>query len=236
MLLETMEQNNNPITDLDLQRNQYIGDEGASLLARSLGNNALPNLTSLSLSRCRIDDDGFIALVSALKQNTSLQHLDLCNYFPGFSERAYLALAKSLPEIKALQRIDFPWCAGLASAMPLLLEGLRENTSLFRFHVANGAPDAFPPTTEQTARCAGGWMQDMEGLGYRNRCLALIRAPEETHQPRGIWPRALARVATYLDFIFEVLRSKPSLMPSEDKGNSRKRTFRRASIASASES
>jgi hypothetical protein len=214
MLLEAMEQNNNSITDLDLQRNQYIGDEGAITLARSLGNNALPNLTRLSLSYCGIGDDGFIALVSVLEQNTSLLQLDL-RHSPGFSERAYLAMAESLPEIKVLQRVDIDWCRGLASAMPLVLAGLCKNTSLFRFHVANGAPAFFPPTTEQTARCAGGWMQEMECLGYRNRCLTLIRAPKETLPPHGVWPHALARVATLPDVIFEVLHSKPSLVPSE---------------------
>jgi Ran GTPase-activating protein (RanGAP) involved in mRNA processing and transport len=75
VLLEMMEQNSHHITDLDLRHNS-IGTEGASLLARSLGNNALPNLTCLVLSDCGIGDDGFIALVSALEQNTSLLHLD----------------------------------------------------------------------------------------------------------------------------------------------------------------
>jgi hypothetical protein len=42
-----------------------------------LGNNALPNLTRLSLSYCDIGDDGFITLISALEQKTSLLHLDL---------------------------------------------------------------------------------------------------------------------------------------------------------------
>jgi Ran GTPase-activating protein (RanGAP) involved in mRNA processing and transport len=90
------------ITDLDL-RNNPIGNEGASLLARALGNNALPNLTRLSL--CGVRDDGFIALVSALQQNTSLIHLNLREHHVA-SERVFLALAESLPEIKTLRRLD----------------------------------------------------------------------------------------------------------------------------------
>jgi hypothetical protein len=185
----------------------------------------LPNLTCLSLSQREIGDDGFIALVSALEQNTSLLHLDLryedqYPYNQGFNERAYLALAESLPEIKVLQRFDLYWNTAFASAMPSLLTGLRKNTSLFRIRIANSSPNLVPPTREETARCAGGgWKQEMECLGYRNRCLDLIRTSEETHQPRGIWPHAIARVATYPDFIFDVFRSKPSLVPSEDKGN-----------------
>jgi hypothetical protein len=213
VLLEAMKQSLH-ITDLDLQSNP-IRNEGASLVARFLGNNALPNLKRLCLYDCGVGDDGFIALVSALQQNTSLLHLDLRHYY-AFSERAFLALAESLPEVKVLQQVEFIWCPGLASAMPLLLAGLRENTSLFRFHVAYCAPSSVPPTPEDNARCAGGWMQELERLGYRNRCLPLIRAPEESLPPRGLWPHALARVATLPDVIVEVLRSKTSLVPSKD--------------------
>jgi Leucine-rich repeat (LRR) protein len=236
VLLETIEQSIRHLSDLDLQYNS-IWNEGASLLARSLRSNVLSNLTHLFLSYCMIGDDGFIALVSALEQNTSLLHLELhhspFSHSPGFSERAFLALAMSLPEIKTLQRVDFSWCTGLVSAMPLLLVGLRKNKSLFRFHVANCAPSSVPPTAEDTARCTGGWMQEMERLGYRNRFLTLINAPEDTSGPRGylnrflslmnaqeetrrphsVWPRALARVATLPDVIFEVLRSRPNLVP-----------------------
>jgi hypothetical protein len=56
------------ITDLELDQNR-IGNEGASLLARSLENNACQ--TSHASFPCGIGDDGFIALVSALEQNTS---------------------------------------------------------------------------------------------------------------------------------------------------------------------
>jgi Ran GTPase-activating protein (RanGAP) involved in mRNA processing and transport len=211
VLLGMTEQNHHHITDLDLLFNP-IGNGGASLLARSLGNNALPNLTSLSLFRCGIGDDGMIALVSALEQNTSLLQLDLRNNNPGISERAFLALADSLPEIKVLQRVDLTWCTDLALAMPLLLAGLRKNTSLFHFHVAGCAPSFVPPTPEDTAKCAGGRMQEMERLGYRNRFLPLIRAPKERLPPLGVWPHALARVATLPDVIFEVLLSEPNLV------------------------
>jgi Leucine-rich repeat (LRR) protein len=204
------------ITDLDLQHN-FIGNDGASLLARSLENNALPNLTRLYLSDDSIGDDGFIALILALKQNTSLLQLDLRYHGGyGFNERTYVVLAESLPEIKVLQQLDIGWGESLASAMPLLLAGLRKNTSLFRFNVSNCAPSSVPPTFEETTRCAGGWMQEMERFGHRNRFLPLIRAPNERLPPRGVWPRALALVATLPDVLFGVLRSKPSLVPSED--------------------
>jgi hypothetical protein len=60
-------------------------------------------------------------------------------------------------------------------------------------------------------------MQEMERLGYRNRFLPLIRAPKDRLPPHSVWPHALARVlATLPDVIFEVLRSKPSLVPAAD--------------------
>jgi Leucine-rich repeat (LRR) protein len=177
-----------------------------------LGNNALPNLARLSLYDCDVDDGGFIALVSALEHNTSLLQLDLRIRYE-LNERAFLALATSLPEIKVLQRSELRWCQGLASAIPLLLEGLRNNTSLFRFHVAGCLPSSVPPSTEETDICAGGWMQEMERLGYRNRFRTLIRAPKERRPPRGVWVRALTQVTTLPDVIFEVLRSEPNLIP-----------------------
>jgi hypothetical protein len=179
-----------------------------------LRNNALPNLTRLCLSLR--GDDGFIALVSALEQNTSLLQLDLLLFRDFSSERAYLDLAESLPEIKVLQRLNFRWCTNLASAMPLLLAGLQKNTSLFHIRFTNCAPSSVPPTPEDTAKCDGGWMQEMERFGYRNRFLPLIRAPKEKLLPCGIWPLALARAATLPDVIFEFLCSKPNLVPSED--------------------
>jgi Ran GTPase-activating protein (RanGAP) involved in mRNA processing and transport len=216
VLLGTIEQNSHHITDLELQRNS-IGNAGACLLARSLGNNALPNLKRLSLSYCNVGGYGFIALVSALEQNTSLLQLNLRTH-NGFSERAFLTLADSLSKNKVLQRVDLTWCRDLASAMPLLLVGLRKNTSLLRFDVVDYAPSVVPPTGESTARCTGGWMQEMERLGYRNRFLPLIREPKERLPPRGVWTRALARAALFPDVIFEVLRSKPNLVPSTDTG------------------
>jgi hypothetical protein len=94
----------------------------------------------------------------ALEENTSLLHLDLCRNH-SLSEQPFVALAESLPEIEVLQRVDFHWCTGLVLVMPLLLAGLRRNTSFFRFHVADCALSAVPPTPEETARYAGSWMQ-----------------------------------------------------------------------------
>jgi hypothetical protein len=45
----------------------------------------------------------------------------------------------------------------------------------------------------------------------------LICAPEESLPPRGLWPHALARIAALPDVIFEVLRSKLNLVPSQDR-------------------
>jgi hypothetical protein len=208
VLLVAMEQSSHQITDLDLNNNP-IGNEGARLLAGAVENNALPNLTRLSLYGCSIQDDGFVALVSALEQNTSLQHLDLRSNY-ALRAPAFLALADSLPAITVLQRVDLSWYEALAPAIPLLLAGLRTNTSLFRFHFDYYVPSV-PPTIEETTRCPGGWMQEIELFGYRNRFLPFFRAPTERPPPRGIWPYALARVAALPDVIFDFLRARPNL-------------------------
>jgi hypothetical protein len=208
IMAQTLGSRNTTLQKLDLCNNP-IGNEGASLISRSLGDNALPNVTHLSLSEYGIFDDKSIALMSALKQNTSLLYLELRDNHR-VSERAFLASAERLPETKVLQRVGLSWCRGLASAIPLLLVGLRKNTTLFRFHVTDCTPSLIPPTTEDTARYAGGWMQEMEGLGCRNRFPTFRRTQEATHQPR-----ALFRVARFPDVIFQVLVSKPSLVTSE---------------------
>jgi Ran GTPase-activating protein (RanGAP) involved in mRNA processing and transport len=64
----------------------------------------MPNLKRLDLSWCGVGDDGFVALVSALEQNTSLRMLVLRGN--DFGERGYVALAESLPNIKGLQQIN----------------------------------------------------------------------------------------------------------------------------------
>jgi Ran GTPase-activating protein (RanGAP) involved in mRNA processing and transport len=94
VLVETMEQGSHNITDLELNNNP-MGNEVASLIARSLGKNALPNLKRLSIFRCCLGDDGFITLMSALEQYTSLLQLHL-RYNYAVSERVFLALAEGL--------------------------------------------------------------------------------------------------------------------------------------------
>jgi Ran GTPase-activating protein (RanGAP) involved in mRNA processing and transport len=54
-----------------------VKSEGAIILADALGRNAIPSLKRLDLGRCEIDDDGFLAMVSSLEQNTSMQILEL---------------------------------------------------------------------------------------------------------------------------------------------------------------
>jgi Ran GTPase-activating protein (RanGAP) involved in mRNA processing and transport len=60
------------LTKLCLTYNPVIS-EVAAILVDTLGRNAMPSLKRLHLDNCGIEDDGFVALVSALEQNTSLQ-------------------------------------------------------------------------------------------------------------------------------------------------------------------
>jgi Ran GTPase-activating protein (RanGAP) involved in mRNA processing and transport len=192
-------------TKLHLALNS-MGNEGATIIADALGRNAMPCLKRLDLGWCRIDDDGFVALVSALEQNTSLQILNL-QYNP-FAERGYMALAESLPKIKGLQQINFTAHGGEvfpSTILPFLLEGFRKNTSLVKVNMlASGAPVEF--------------LQEINFLGHRNRFTPLLKDsnPLGTSPRLGIWSRALAKVATEPDVIFYVLRGGDSKKRKRD--------------------
>jgi Leucine-rich repeat (LRR) protein len=195
-----------------------IGSEGATILADALGRNAMPNLKQLHLDHCDIDDDGIVALVSSLEQNTSLQILSLAGHGHShsnyFGERGFMALAESLPNIKGLQQVVFTANASFTSTLPLLLEGFRKNTSLVKVNIGI----AF-------SAHRGEWSQELRFLGQRNRFTPLLKAsdPPGASQQLGIWSRALAKVATETDVLFHVLRNKPKLVGSAGSSQKRKR-------------
>jgi hypothetical protein len=168
----------------------------------------MPSLKRLDLGCCRIDDDGFVTLVSALEQNTSLQILNL--QYNHLGERGFMALAESLPNIKGLQQLYFSIGSNesfQSTTLPLLLEGFRKNTSLVEVNIiGSGAP--------------GDAIQEIKFLGQRNRFTPLLTDAS----PRlGIWSRALAKVATKPDVIFHVLCNKPKLVGSGGDSKKRKR-------------
>jgi Ran GTPase-activating protein (RanGAP) involved in mRNA processing and transport len=102
---------------LDLRFNP-VNSEGATILADALGRNVMPSLRQLRLGRISIEDDGLVALVSALEQNISLQILDLESN--DFGERGLVALANSLPNMKGLQQINLEVNTSFQSILPLL--------------------------------------------------------------------------------------------------------------------
>jgi Ran GTPase-activating protein (RanGAP) involved in mRNA processing and transport len=200
------------LTKLDLRCNP-VESEGATILANALVRNTMPDLTQLNLMSCGILDDGFVALVSALEQNTTLRILDLTyNLFLG--ARGFMALAVSLPNIKGLQQINIAVSEGLLSTLPFLMEGFRNNTSLVEVDI-DEARWCLPSDCSKELKC----------LGYRNRFTPLLKArdPSGASPWLGIWSRALAKVATEPDVLFHVLRNKPKLVGSAGGSNKRKR-------------
>jgi Ran GTPase-activating protein (RanGAP) involved in mRNA processing and transport len=198
------------LTELCLMGNP-LNSEGATIMADALGRNAMPSLKQLDLDFCGIDDDGFVAMVSALEQSTSLQILDLESN--DFGERGFIALAESLPNIKGLQQINFNVNASFLSNSPLLLEGFRKNTSLVKVNIDIATCDNMELSQELTFLC------------QRNRFTPLLKDSDPLgFSPRlGIWSRALATAASEPDVLFHVLRNKPKLVGSAGGSTKRKR-------------
>jgi Ran GTPase-activating protein (RanGAP) involved in mRNA processing and transport len=197
------------LTKLCLTHNP-VRSEGATILAVALRRNALPSLKRLGLNYCGIYDDGFVALVSSLEQNTSLQILNLQGN--DFGERGSMALAESLPNIKRLQQISFTVNASSQSTLPLLLEGFRKNISLVKVNLRYGG-----------LQVNWDWYQELKFMGQQNRFTPLLKAsdPPNTSPKSGIWSQALAKVAIEPDVLFHLLRNKPKLVGSA--GGSKKR-------------
>jgi Ran GTPase-activating protein (RanGAP) involved in mRNA processing and transport len=189
-----------------------VESEGATILANALGRHAMPDLTQLNLMCCGIRDDGFVALGSALEQNTTLHILDF--EYNNFGERGFMALAESLPNIKGLQEITIKANANFQSTLPLLMEGFRKNTSLVEVDI------------DEDCWCVpDDCLQEMNFLGYRNRFTPLLKASDSpgASPVLGIWSRALAKVTTEPDVLFHVLRNKPKLVGSAGGLKKRKR-------------
>jgi hypothetical protein len=71
------------------------------MMADALDRNALPSLKRLHLDSCGLRDDGFVALVSGLEQNTGLQIISLTGHGNDFGERGIMALAEAFERTKA---------------------------------------------------------------------------------------------------------------------------------------
>jgi Ran GTPase-activating protein (RanGAP) involved in mRNA processing and transport len=200
-----------PISKLDLAGNP-LRAEGANVLANALEQNTIPHLKKVWIERCGVGDDGLERIASALEQNRTLEVMALQGNI--FGEPGLRALAKSLPNIQALDYLDMTWNASFTSCMPILMKGLRENKSLRDVHIGG--------------LVKGKWAQELELLQYRNRFHCLLKTPPDTpldpEQNIGTWSRALARVSARPDVLFHVLCSKPQLVrPVSSKPKERKR-------------
>jgi Ran GTPase-activating protein (RanGAP) involved in mRNA processing and transport len=199
LLVNLLVDGSSGITNLVLNGNP-IGDEGASLLANALGRNTMRKLLRLHLDTCALGDDCLAALASAIERNDTLLLLSMKNN--AFGSRGILAFAWSLPEIKALQRVDFTWNSSVTSNIASLLEGFRENTSLVHVNIPEFEP--------------GEWIATMNFLQTRNQFLPLLLAPDDD-LPIGIWSHALATVAADPDVLLYILCFRPGLVRATAK-------------------
>jgi hypothetical protein len=175
------------ITDLVLNCNP-IGYEGVNMLANALGQNVIGQLIRLYLDACTLGDDCLTALASAIERNDTLTLVSMEDN--EFGTRGLLALASSLPEMKALQRIDFTWNASVATTMASFLAGFRENSSLLHVNIPGSESGDFFP---------------------------LLLAKDGDELPLGIWPHALATAAADPDVLLYNLCAKPGLVEAAVK-------------------
>lgn len=95
---------NMSLTNLDLQGNEHLKDEGVSVLAGALKKNN--TLTMLSLERVNMKEQGFRALADALEVNSSLEILDVRdNYFSSKSALVLLEALKKAGASSSLQEL-----------------------------------------------------------------------------------------------------------------------------------
>jgi hypothetical protein len=197
------------VTHLNLGSN-HLYNEGASFLAETLSRQTLPSLKCLQLNNCGITHDGFAALVLVMEEDETLENIELGGNRVG--AQGYLALASSLPNIKALRQIDFSWTPSDPSVMSVLLESFRKNTSLHEVTIYGYTN--------------GKWLQELSFLLYRNKFSGLLQDSDtDDRESLGLWSHALGSVATRPDVLFHVLTSKEGLIraaPGEDS-NKRKR-------------
>jgi Leucine-rich repeat (LRR) protein len=195
------------LTRLNLSNNSIL-DEGATFLAETLRLQTLPSLKCLYLFNCDISDDGFVALVSTLEENETLETVELDDN--DISVRGYLALAFSLPKIEGLRQLDFLLTASDPSVMPALLEGFRKKTSLHKVNIVGYE--------------SGKWLQDLSFILYRNKFSRLLQDSDtDDRESLGLWSRALGSVATRPDVLFHVLTSKAGLIRATPGEDSKKR-------------
>jgi Ran GTPase-activating protein (RanGAP) involved in mRNA processing and transport len=195
------------LAHLNLNCNPIL-DEGATFLAETLKLQTLPSLKNLRLVNCDISDDGFVALVSALEENETLETVDL--EMNNYTDEGFLALASGLPNIKGLRQIDFSWKTSDPSVTQALLEGFRKNTSLHDVNILD---------------CGHGKLsQELSFLMYRNKFSRLLQDSDtDDRESLGLWSRALNSVATRPDVLFHVLTSKAGLIRATPVEDSKKR-------------
>jgi hypothetical protein len=226
VLLRDIVRRNKTMTKLDLAGNDFGGRRDTlRCIADGLGSSA--SLLELDIGACKVDDRGLAILAQRLgARNRTLQKLVL--FFNSITSVGVRALIDTMVEHDSIiTDLDLgknpiggegarflDWSASFASTLPLLLGGFRENISLVHVTVHGCVPLVFPPTHAVTTRCAGGWVQEMKCLGYRNRFLSLIRLPLNDSPPPGLCSHALARVAALPDVLFLILCAKANLVPS----------------------
>ena len=112
------------LTELDLSRN-FIGDDGAEILTRHLGDNSLKEL---NLENCGFTSIGCSMLSDLILTNKSIKHLDLSTNFIG--DQGILKLSNALERNKSIRTLGLNMCGITNDGFAKLLDIMEANPTL----------------------------------------------------------------------------------------------------------
>jgi Ran GTPase-activating protein (RanGAP) involved in mRNA processing and transport len=183
---------------------------GITALAQSLQGSC--TLKRLSLRGCDLDDTGLLKLGEALTTNVSLEMLDVRGN-NGFTLNGACQFFGLLPQMKGLKKVFGLMIIGDDSAPNeavgvALFDGLGKNTKLQKIFADNEKATVHSNVPSGVARKIDFYLS----LNRHGRML--LRPPEGSEAPSGLWPRVLAKIAGPHDMslLFYFLQNKPKIV------------------------
>ena len=172
-----------------------IDETGAYLLSLVL-RDPVCTFLELVMRLNSIQHEGLKAICEALETNASLERLVLSEY--ALDDVGVEILAKSLPNMQSLKKLEFTWQSRTKEMTRCFLDALKKNTSLLHLDIDH----RFGP---------GGWDNEISFYLLRNRYRPLVHSKEDV-VARSTWPGILKRLAGHdrssLSLMHTIIRDK----------------------------